>query len=83
MSERLAGEAMPDAGTLYSFTTVHVGRARTDGPFAVGYVDLPNGVRVFAHLTGTPSIGDRVTVALRDGVPDGRPGRDTPTAVAR
>ncbi|MGE3149861.1 MAG: OB-fold domain-containing protein, partial [Pseudorhodoplanes sp.] len=33
-----------------TFTRVHVGASRWHLPFAIGYVDLPNGVRVFSHL---------------------------------
>jgi uncharacterized OB-fold protein len=37
-------------GVLYSFSVVHVGPKGLKTPYAVGYVDLPEGVRVFAHL---------------------------------
>lgn len=52
MSEEMEREHMPREGTLYSFTFVHVGPAAWAKPFALGYVDLSNGVRVFSHLRG-------------------------------
>lgn len=52
MSEDMRREPMPRQGKLYSFTRVHVGPKTWEKPFAVGYVDLENGVRVFSHLRG-------------------------------
>jgi uncharacterized OB-fold protein len=37
-------------GKLYAFTRVHVGPPTLPRPYAIGYVDLPEGVRVFTHL---------------------------------
>lgn len=62
LSEDIEAAAMPRRGTLYSQSTVHVGPARWDKPYQVGYVDLPNGVRVFSHLAGNPAIGATVEV---------------------
>lgn len=39
-------------GVLYSFATVRVAPPRFKAPYVVAYVDLPEGVRVFAPLTG-------------------------------
>lgn len=41
-------------GTLYTHTVIHQVPAGYAAPFAVGYVDLEGGVRVFAHLENTP-----------------------------
>lgn len=41
-------------GTVYSCTVIHQVPQGYDAPFAVGYVDVENGVRVFAHLANTP-----------------------------
>jgi uncharacterized OB-fold protein len=60
MCEALAEEAMPRRGQLYASSTVHVGPAKWHKPFTIGYVDLPNGVRVFSHLVGDPAIGAEV-----------------------
>ncbi len=58
--EKIAAWDMPRTGLLYSFSVLHVGNK--DGkPRAYGYVDLANGVRIFARLKGTEhQIGERV-----------------------
>jgi uncharacterized OB-fold protein len=67
MSEDMAREAMPREGTIYSFTVVHVGPKTWEKPFAVGYVDLTNSVRVFSHLRGANiEIGQAVSLAVAD-----------------
>lgn len=45
--------SLPAEGTLYSFSVVHVSSSRAT-PYAIGYVDLANGVRVLAGLQGEP-----------------------------
>lgn len=52
MGEQVVEEELPRNGKLYSFTVMHVGGARWKKPTILGYVDLPNGVRVFTHLQG-------------------------------
>ena len=37
-------------GTLYTYTVIHQLPHGYEEPFAVGYVDLADGVRVFAHI---------------------------------
>lgn len=37
-------------GTLYSSATLYVGQQGIDAPYAVGYVDLPENLRIFAQL---------------------------------
>ena len=39
---------------LYSFTTIHQLPQGYDEPFTVGYLDLADGVRVFAHVENAP-----------------------------
>jgi uncharacterized OB-fold protein len=39
-------------GTLYTYTVIRQAPPRYPVPYAVGYVDLPEGVRVFAQLDG-------------------------------
>jgi len=41
-------------GILYTYTVIDQLPEGYDHPFAVGYVDLADGVRVFAHLENTP-----------------------------
>jgi uncharacterized OB-fold protein len=43
-------------GRLYSYSIVHVAAVSRPAPYAVGYVDLPEGVRVFAHLAETDEL---------------------------
>jgi uncharacterized OB-fold protein len=62
-SEEVTAQQMPKSGTLYAFSVVHSGPRRWLKPYVVGYVDLPNDVRVFAHLKGEGlAIGDTVEV---------------------
>lgn len=64
-------------GTLYSYTTVEMGPTGFDTPYSVGYVDLPEGIRIFATIpedddlelgremavtTGTVLVADGVAV---------------------
>ncbi|MDB5405253.1 MAG: hypothetical protein JWL84_165 [Rhodospirillales bacterium] len=50
MGEDIVSETMPRRGTLYSYSVVHVGPKKWNKPFALGYVDLANSLRVFSHL---------------------------------
>ncbi len=60
-------EEQPREGRLYSYTVLHVAAPKWRRPLALGYVDLPNGVRVFTHLDGQPwSIGQEVELAMAD-----------------
>ena len=55
--------ALPTAGTLYTFTTVHTGHR---APLVLGYADFGE-VRVLGQLTGAPPrIGAQVTVTEAD-----------------
>jgi benzoylsuccinyl-CoA thiolase BbsA subunit len=65
-------------GVLYSFAAVHVAPRGFDAPYVAGYVDLPDGVRVFAQIEAPAEvlrIDQPVEVVL--GVvrhePDGQP----------
>ncbi len=54
-------------GRLYTRTTIHALPSGFDTPYIVGYVDLPEGIRVFAHLEGgnrSPEIGDVVELSF-------------------
>lgn len=52
MSENVARTALSRRGTLYSWSVVHAAPRGWRLPFIAGYVDLPEGVRVFAHIVG-------------------------------
>jgi uncharacterized OB-fold protein len=54
-------------GHLYTYTVIHQLPPGYDAPFAVGYVDLAEGVRVFAHIDNTPEslrIGAEVALTI-------------------
>lgn len=53
MSEAVAATDLASSGTLYSWSVVHVAPKGWNTPYIAGYVDLADGVRVFAHITGT------------------------------
>ncbi|MEU9330840.1 OB-fold domain-containing protein [Streptomyces canus] len=48
-SAELQEHLLSRRGTLYSWTTVHVSSSRPT-PYTVGYVDLPENVRIFTTL---------------------------------
>jgi uncharacterized protein len=41
-------------GKLYSYSFIHVNTPGFKAPYAVAYVDLPEGPRIFGHLDGSP-----------------------------
>jgi uncharacterized OB-fold protein len=54
-------------GRVYSMTVIHAAPPGFDAPYAVGYVDIEHGLRIFAHLeTGeaAPAIGDAVELTV-------------------
>jgi uncharacterized OB-fold protein len=53
-SVNLSDSEMPDRGVLYSWSVVHVAPKPWVTPYVIGYVDLPNHVRVFSHIGGVP-----------------------------
>lgn len=50
LHEELEEVLLSRKGKLFSYTVVHMATAHFDPPFAIGYVDLPEGVRIFAPL---------------------------------
>ncbi len=50
MSENVARLTLSARGTLYSWSVVHAAPKGWSLPFVAAYVDLPDGVRVFAHM---------------------------------
>ena len=52
MSENMAPLNLSRRGILYSWSVVHAAPRGWTLPFVAGYVDLPEGVRVFAHIVG-------------------------------
>jgi uncharacterized protein len=55
------------AGTLYTFSEIHIAPKGFATPYVVGYVDLPEGVRLFGQIEGRASelrLGQQVAVTL-------------------
>ena len=63
LSENIDAFALAAEGTLYSWSTVHVAPKNWHVPYIAGYVDLPEGVRVFAHVVGANS--DRLEIDMK------------------
>ncbi len=49
--EEMAQVSLSRKGKLYTYTIVRQGLKGFETPYALGFVDLPEGVRVFAQLT--------------------------------
>src|SRR5258708_17740021 len=65
MREAIEPQPMPRIGTLYAFSPVHVAAKKWHKPMCIGYVDLPNGARVFTHLQREGlAIGDAVEAGM-------------------
>ncbi len=50
MSENMERLTLSREGTLYSYSLVHIAPRGWRVPFVAAYVDLPEDVRVFAHI---------------------------------
>jgi len=58
---------LSSTGTLYSFSEIHIAPKGFATPYAVGYVDLPEGVRLFGQIEGRAAglrVGQKVAVVL-------------------
>ena len=49
-NEQLEETTLNRRGKLFSYTVVHMPSSHFQPPYAVGYVDLPEGVRIFSQL---------------------------------
>jgi uncharacterized OB-fold protein len=61
------GALLSPTGTLYTFSRIHVAPKGFPTPYAVGYVDLPEGVRLFGQIDAPPgglTVGQSVAVTL-------------------
>lgn len=64
---RIEAVALGREGRVYSRTVIHAAPDGFSGPYTVGYVDLAEGVRVFAHMASgvdSASIGDAVRLEI-------------------
>jgi len=50
LATALTPKPLSTSGALYSYSVIHSGPKGWETPYTVGYVDLPEGVRVFAHI---------------------------------
>ena len=66
-SENLSKQEMSRTGTLYSFSRVHIKHKIYPAPYMVGYVDFPEGLRVFGQIRANADevrIGMNVTTTV-------------------
>ncbi len=64
LSEDVEAIRLHSEGTLYSYSVVHQAPKGWNVPYALGYVDLPEGVRVLAHLDA-PASALRIDGAMK------------------
>ena len=68
LTEGLDPARLSTRGTVYSCTVVHQAAPEFEVPYALGYVDLPEGVRVLGQIVGVAPeavcIGMEVELAL-------------------
>ena len=65
--DELSEVDLDSAGTLYTFSEVHVGPKGFPTPYVIGYVDLDAGVRVLGQVDGTAAdlkVGERVAAHI-------------------
>jgi uncharacterized OB-fold protein len=63
LSLEIDDKILSGEGELYSYSRVHMAPKGWDVPYTVGYVDLAEGIRIFAHIDESASsvqIGGRV-----------------------
>ena len=63
LSLEIDDKILSGEGELYSYSRVHMAPKGWDVPYTIGYVDLPEGIRIFAHIdesAGRAQIGARV-----------------------
>lgn len=66
-SEHLEKKEMSRVGTLYSFSRVHIKHKLYPAPYIVGYVDFPEGLRVFGQIRASADelrIGMKVATSV-------------------
>lgn len=62
LSENIRTETVEGAGELYAYSVVHQAPKGWIVPYALGYIDLPNGLRILGHVEADFS-------ELRSGLP--------------
>ncbi len=54
-SEKIGQNPLSKVGKLYSYSIIHVGQKGIKAPYVIGYVDMPENVRIFAQLEIDPA----------------------------
>lgn len=80
LSQDIGNETIEGSGELYAYSIVHQAPKGWVVPYALGYVDLPNGLRILGHIEGNfEKLRSGLPVELALGVvrlsPDGEPVR--------
>ncbi len=65
MSENVSEAELSTEGSLYSWSVVHVAPKNWYVPYVAGYVDLPEGVRVFTHVVDADPDALEMDMAVR------------------
>lgn len=69
---------LPNEGTLYTYSTVHVGNKKFHPPYTVGYVDIDPQIRMFGHLVRSDADKMKINQSVRISVgPVGTDGDQT------
>ena len=67
-TETIEDFIIPEIGTLYSYTEIHVALKKFQPPYTVGYVDIDDQLRIFGHIHlpdgANPIIGQTMNVKL-------------------
>lgn len=79
LATQLTRLPLGELGTLYSYTTVHIAPPGWQTPYVLGYVDFPEGVRVFGKVKvdSAATLQPDMKVAMRI-IETEVPGKGTP-----
>lgn len=69
--KEMSPHSLSKAGRLYSYSIVHIAPEDTSVPYAIGYVDLPEGLRLLARLEDFEDLGCDASVELQTAEIDG------------
>lgn len=64
LAEPLEPAALSTRGTVYTYTVVHQAAPGFETPYVLGYVDLPEGVRVLGQVAGIAPDEARIGMAV-------------------
>jgi uncharacterized OB-fold protein len=68
MSEDVAALRLSRDGSLYTYTTVYLPSEHFPPPYTVGWIELPEGIRVFSQIRGWQEQPLRIGMAMRMGI---------------